>query len=260
MTTIPQTDHGARRCLSCGGLNAAEADWCGQCHTRFDASPRSAPNQPDLQRPPSPAPSGLEFDPLTVPVLPQIATTSPSLLRADTPAEPPLRSAFRVVGDVVWWTCSVCGHVNGLDARACQTCGASFGDAVAGSERPRPERDPNAAALYSLLLPGAGHAYLGYVGQAIARAVMSIWVVGVALIAVFAGGGGPSALISASYGIAAVGLWLAAAHDAFREANEQPGLVWLSGRRFLYVTLGLIAVLFMVITLGAIGARGTAGS
>ena len=121
----------------------------------------------------------------------------------------------------------------------------------------REGRDPNAAALISLFLPGAGHAYLGLVGQAIARLVMSVWVVGVSLIALFSGGGA-AAPLSVVYSVAAVALGLTAAHDAYREARNQGTLVLLSGRRFLYLTLGLIGVLFVVMMLGALGARGAA--
>jgi hypothetical protein len=123
--------------------------------------------------------------------------------------------------------------------------------------RVREQHDPNAAALYSLFLPGAGHAYLGLLGQAVARSVMSLWVVGVSLIALFSG---PSAApVTVTYGLAAVALWLTAAHDAYREARNQSSLVLLSGRRFLYVMLGLIGVLFVVMIVGALGARGPAG-
>jgi hypothetical protein len=125
--------------------------------------------------------------------------------------------------------------------------------------RAREQRDPNAAALLSLFLPGAGHAYLGLAGQAVARSVMSLWVVGVSLIALFSGGGGAAAPVTVIFGLAAVALWLTAAHDAYREARNQSSLVLLSGRRFLYVTLGLIGVLFVVMTVGALGARGAAG-
>lgn len=155
------------------------------------------------------------------------------------------------------WSCSTCGHDNELDAPSCAVCNASFEQTMTNAQVSPHEPDPNKAALYSLLLPGAGHAYLGLVGQAVARAVMSVWVVGVTLIALFSDGGRTGALVWTTYGCAAVALWLAAAHDAYREAGGQPALVLLSGRRFLYVTLALIGVLFLVMTVGAMGARGS---
>lgn len=232
-TPTPAGGSPTRRCPSCGGLNPPGAEWCGQCLTRFDAQS----GDPGL-RPANTGARGAEHV---------------------TTAEPVRRGVFQVVGAEVMWSCTVCGHDNPLDAGACQTCAASFADVIRRDERPRLERDPNTAALYSLFLPGAGHAYVGLMGQAIARAVMSIWVVGVALVAVLSGPGRASALISVTYGLAAVGLWLAAAHDSYREAMDQPGLCWLSGRRFLYVTVALIAVLFTVITFGAIAARSAGG-
>jgi hypothetical protein len=264
----------AKRCPACGGLNSPTAQWCGQCLSPFAAPPppppQSAPETEaeefdplapwqEFTREQEPRKTGIagteEFDPLTAPALGSMA---PSAI-ADPPPPPAAtvrRGAWQVEGDVIMWTCSICEHHNPLEARSCEVCGATFAIEMTTKDSSRPARDPNAAALYSLFFPGAGHAYLGLVGQAVARGVMSVWVVGVALLSMLSGGGSASLLLSLSYGLAAVGLWLAAAHDAYREAKDQPGLVVLSGRRFLYVTIALISVLFMVMIFGALGARG----
>jgi ribosomal protein L40E len=255
-----RSSSGTQRCDSCGGLNPPRAEWCGQCLTRFamwDPAPDSGEPVEPYESPRMPP--STQFDPLTAPELPGSPAANPT----ETPPSRSLRpvggGAFRVTGSEVLWSCSTCGGENSLAARTCQTCGTSFATVVSTREPARAGGDPNTAALLSLFLPGAGHAYLGHMGQAIARAVMSMWVVGVTLIAMFSGGGRTSMLLSVCYGISAAGLWLAAAHDAYREAKDQSSLVLLSGRRFLYVTLGLVGVLFVVMTFGAMGARGAIG-
>lgn len=238
----PRPSGRAMRCRSCGGLNTASAQWCGQCLVSFQPGSRSAESE-------SANPWASEpFDPLTAPHVSFVPEQK--IVR---------RGAFVVVGNEISWSCSACMHDNPLDAQACGVCGSSFAVTVIKVDRPHVRRDPRTVALYSLLFPGAGHLYLGLVGQGIARAVMSIWVVVVAAVALFSGGGGPGVFVWTTYGAAAVALWVATTHDAYREANGQPGLVLLSPRRSLYVTLALIAVLFCVVTFGALEARGSAG-
>ena len=145
------------------------------------------------------------------------------------------RGAFTVTEAGITWKCSRCDSDNSLDAMACSVCGTTFAD----SFRPpveRPQRDPNTVALYSLFFPGAGHWYLGLKATAIARAVVSVWVVSVALLA----GIGGQTLMAATFGLAALGLWGIAAHDAYREARGEPGSVILAGRTFVYTVLGLL--------------------
>ena len=152
----------------------------------------------------------------------------------------------------ITWTCSRCDTKNPLDAQVCSVCGTPFADVV----RPpleRADRDPNSAALYSLFFPGAGHWWLGLKGQAVARGVLSSWVL---LIAVLGGIGG-SFLLAGVFALVAFGLWVVAAHDAFREAGGEPEKVILKGRSFLYLVLGLL--MLMVIMLVAAGIRAGAG-
>lgn len=106
-------------------------------------------------------------------------------------------------------------------------------------------------ALVSLFMPGAGHAYLGMWGQAIARGAISIWVVFTALIGAIQG----SVMLGVVFGTAAVALWAVAAHDAYREASGAPSAVLLKGRIFLYVVLGLLLLLMVMLFLGAMQAR-----
>jgi len=128
----------------------------------------------------------------------------------------------------------------------CEVCGSRFADVIRPEEQ-GPQRDPNTVALYSLFFPGAGHWYIGQKGQAIARGVLSVWVVLVALLAAIGG----SNLMAIVFGIVATVLWFAGAHDAYREARKESGMVLLKGRAFLYLVLGLL--LLMVVLLVSAG-------
>jgi rubredoxin len=157
----------------------------------------------------------------------------------------------------ITWSCPQCDRVNPLDADRCEVCDFAFTELLATPESgdDRPERDPGTATLLSLVLPGAGHAYLGMWGQAVARAIISTWVVAVAF---FAGrSGGPGAMpILGLFGIAAFGLWLVSAHDAYREATGDPRAALLRDRMFLYTVLGLLGLLAIVVFTAALQVRG----
>ncbi len=131
-------------------------------------------------------------------------------------------------------------------------CGTTFADSV----RPpaaAPDVDPNSVAMYSLFFPGAGHWTLGMKAQGAARAIVSTWVVGVALLSAIAG----SIAMASAFGVAAFALWFAGAHDAYREARGEGGLVVLKPRVFVYVVLGLL--LLMVVMLVSAGLRAGRG-
>lgn len=149
------------------------------------------------------------------------------------------------------WECTLCQTENPLDRQFCSACDAPFAETLRPPAPERPQRDPNMTALVSLFMPGAGHAYLGMWGQAIARGTISIWVVFTALIGAIQG----SVMLGAVFGIAAVALWAVAAHDAYREASGAPSAVLLKGRTFLYVVLGLLLLLMVMLFLGAMQAR-----
>lgn len=236
---------GSIRCPSCGGLNPAEAEWCGQCLQRFAA--RTPP-------PPPPPPPGAETQGAEEPGAEVSGAEVPGTRTSPAPAAtatlPVGRTsgAFTVTEAGIVWTCSRCEAVNALDASVCEVCGARFADVIRPPEE-GPGRDPNTVALYSLFFPGAGHWYIGQKGQAVARGVLSVWVVLVALLAAIGG----STLIAVVFGIVATALWVAAAHDAYREARKESALVLLKGRAFLYLVLGLL--LLMVILLVTAGVQ-----
>jgi hypothetical protein len=272
---VAETRSDVIRCASCGGMNPAGADWCGQCLARFTA-PEPPPPTPPPAVPvaattlrPAPEPdvdADLLFDPdpfRLLQAVPDVPEPMPSDRIAVLPAEPAdeervvERGAFRATGDAITWTCTVCDEVNPLEAAVCSVCGSTFALTVRPREDDRPARDPNQTALISLFFPGAGHAYLGLWGQAIARGVMSVWVAATALVAALTKGPNSGALM-VTFGLAALALWLVAAHDAFREARGEQAFVLLKGRRYLWLTIALLGVMFLTLMMGLVGANAPA--
>jgi hypothetical protein len=147
----------------------------------------------------------------------------------------------------------VCDSVNPFQLQLCSVCGAPFAATLREREPQRPQRDPGTAALLSLLLTGAGHAYLGLWGQAVARAVTSLWVLFVMLSSALQQG--LRAPMPMAFGAAAFALWTVTAHDAYREAIGEPSGVLLTRRRFLYAVLGLLALSIVMVFATALGAR-----
>jgi hypothetical protein len=164
------------------------------------------------------------------------------------------RGAFRVTPAGIVWVCAACQNENALAEQICPVCGAAFADTVREPGQERPERDPGTTAMVSLFFPGAGHAYLGMWGQAIARGILSLWAIGVFVTAALSKGT-PSRLITPTFAFVAFALWVIAAHDAMREASRQPSLVLMKPRYFLYVVMGLLMVLFVLLMVGFVGAQ-----
>jgi ribosomal protein L40E len=174
---------------------------------------------------------------------------------AVAPASPPVqKGAFTVANDGITWSCRRCDAVNDLAQSNCNVCGTPFADVLREPGPMRPERDPGTTALLSLLCPGVGHAYLGLWGQAIARAVVSVWVGLVVLFAALQGGPGALPTILA-FGAVAFCLWGVAAHDAYREARGEGDATALKSKHFLFLVLGLLGLQVGLMVLTAFGAR-----
>ncbi|MFN2587962.1 MAG: hypothetical protein ABR613_07580 [Actinomycetota bacterium] len=227
------------RCPACGGLNGIDAAWCGQCLKRFDA-----PEPPET---PVTGPSAPPGAPVAAPPAPPSAPAAPA------PRPGVQQGAFRSTEDGILWTCPSCEAENPLEEHACRVCSTAFAEAVRPPGKRHVERDPGTVALVSLFFPGAGHAYLGMWPQALARAVVSVWVVSMTLF--FAVGGNGSTPVAALFGLIAFALWAVAAHDAFREASDEPRLVLLHGRRFTFLVLGLLMLLLASMFLTALANR-----
>ena len=238
-------------CPNCGASNPETAQWCSLCLERF-VEPEEQLGEPEPAQ-------GEELVPVTT--APEDVTGVAEGAEGAEGAEPAAATrttgssgAFTITEGGITWTCATCGSDNALEQSACSVCGATFADTVRPREE-RPPRDPSKAALYSLFFPGAGHAYVGMWGQAVARGVLSAWVFLVALIGLLDRDVPGSLIMAAMFGLAALGLWAAAAHDAYREAANESNLVLLRGRRFLYVVLGLMALLFVVMFIAMLSAR-----
>ncbi|MDQ3783378.1 MAG: hypothetical protein M3360_00545 [Actinomycetota bacterium] len=232
------------RCPACGGLNRSDSEWCGQCFASL-AGPENAPAPTTSTRPNSTdEPQGRRAE----------DTRSVPDLGEQRAAPGPRGGVFRVEeGGGVSWQCGQCSTTNSLDADACTACGTSFVTTMKPDEPMGPERDPGTAAMLSLFMPGSGHGYLGLWGQAVARAVLGLWVSGIVLLAGLQDGAG-SGLIAIVFGAASFGLWIVTAHDAYREAGHDPGAVILKGRLFLYTVLALLVILLGMLILSGLRA------
>lgn len=144
------------------------------------------------------------------------------------------------------WECSSCGTDNSLEETFCSVCGTTFADTVRPPGPERVQRDPGMTAIWSLVFPGVGHAYLGMWGQAVSRGMVSVWVTMTALLtAIQAENGLP--MVTIVFALAATGLWIVNAHDAYRQASGDERSVLLKGKVFLYVVLGLLTLLIVLL-------------
>lgn len=237
------------RCPACGGLNPPDAQWCGQCLTRFVTAASPPP-------PPPPPPPGIPGAPAAPPTTADgpDPSTAPvhDVLEAWRSAQPrnvvSQKGAFKATNEGIVWTCTRCDTENPIDEPECSVCGTLLSELMLPQGPERPARDPGTAAMLSLFLPGAGHAYIGEWGQGIARAIMQAFVVLVAVLTAIQAGVNWVVLI---FGAAALALWMVAAHDAYREASGEPRSALLYGRRFMWVVMGLLMLLMLAVVLSA---------
>lgn len=247
------------RCPHCGATNRADAEWCGQCYERLiepEPEPEPEPAPVETAQVATVAETAIgEVDPTgsLPPATPSPEGSSTSLTIPEA-AVGTQRGAFKVTEAGIVWTCARCETQNPLEATVCTVCGALFAETV----RPpveRIERDPGTAALASLFMPGAGHAYLGQWGQAIARAALSLWAIFVVIISLLQRGENGSMLIAVVFGLIATALWAVSAHDAYREARFEEHAVLLKGRAFLFLVLGMLMLLMILLTVSGMSAR-----
>lgn len=238
-------------CPNCGGLNPQGAQWCSLCYTRF-VEPEPPPPPPGSIVSPGPALPSVPIPAGSSPLAETAAAapTAPAVGPLPAPPDPEkvglTRGAFTVTELGVMWTCSVCGAQNMLDNQSCTVCGTRFAELVEPKEINRVERDPAKTTLVSFAFPGAGHAYLGMWGQAVARAVLGLWLLMVVFITGIQEGVPGSAAISIVFGLASLGLWAVSSHDAYQEAKGASGAVLLRGKVFFYAVLGLLGLLIFM--------------
>ncbi len=258
------------KCPQCGANNRADAQWCWQCLERFEAPASEDVTAPEADAEPrfsNRLPAEPNVAPATDDAMPHRNGHDPELLderrsNVVTVKEPEVeaviegeRGTIEVKGRQITWTCSRCETVNGFERNICEVCGATFAEVLKEPDEDKPKRDPNTVALVSLFFPGAGHGYLGMWGQAVARGVISLWVIATAVFAA-AQGATQSLIVAVVFGLVSFALWAVSAHDAYREAKGQTNAVLLRDKLFLYLVLGLLLLSVMMVFSLAMGARG----
>lgn len=211
--------HDAARCGVCGGLVAADADWCGQC-----------------------------FSPVTRQA--EVAAGIGRGANAGT-AEVAARGSggVAVAGGSASWDCPVCGEHNPIEAAVCQTCQTPF--ARLFEERTeRPEVAARTAALWSLAFAGLGHWRAGYRADGVARMVLLGWTLGTVLIMLSSrshGGFGSASPLLVLYLGSALAIYAMSAVDAYRIADGASQLV--SSRVLLWASAALVLLSIALATL-----------
>jgi hypothetical protein len=204
------------RCPRCGALVAEDAEWCGQCLS------------PLRQPAPAAGPAG------------QAATAVATASRFERAGgEGPLSA----------WRCPTCDAANGLDAHACRICGTPFSRLFEGP-MPPPAVSPDAAAAWSLLLPGLGHWFAGRRPEAVARFVLAAWVAGMLLVLLATRDGrdgfGMATGLVGLFAVAALALWAEAAIDARRAVAGLRPVV--SSRTMLWACVALVGLSILLAT------------
>jgi hypothetical protein len=229
-------------------LLAPDAEWCGQC---FQPVARPAPPEPPApDRPPAgstePADSPEAAD----------DDTSETPNRAATVAMPG-GGGLEVAGGTASWDCPVCAARNPIEASACSVCGASFARLFQSPEQERPSIDPKSAALWSLAFAGLGHWRAGLRAEGVARMILFAWTLGTVLVILVSSGGGFGAgwSLFGLYAIAAIGIYVLSAVDAYRVAAGLDPLV--PSRMLLWSSAVLILLSIVLATFVTIpAARG----
>jgi hypothetical protein len=212
-------DERDRRCPNCGALVTAEAEWCGQCFTSL-RSPE-----------PTPAVSGGHA----------LRVVTAEGTQGDAPAK-------------VMWPCPACETENPIESSTCSVCGTPFGELFKEGEA-APTLAPSEAFRRSLVFPGLGHRAIGRGGEGLARAVVFLMCLAIALVAAVSGlGTGAVAAVAGLFGLLALIAYLGTAYEASKMAAGAPPL--LSSRSIVWIVGGvLLLAVFMLTLLIMVAAR-----
>lgn len=207
-------------CSQCGARNSAAAAWCGQCYAPLgDQIEDAAASDPaaDPVAPPNSAP-----ETVAAPASPTVGE------KPDGGATP--RSDT--------WVCSVCEVANSLAVEECAACGTSIFRSFGAVEEERVMVDPQQALFRSVMFPGLGHAYAkqGLLGSAIGGLALMSLGFGIGLVATGVGSFGWPLLLEA------VGVWVAAAFDAYRLGEGQEVKNLLLRPRVITALVGSVIV------------------
>jgi hypothetical protein len=237
---------GERRCPSCGGLAALDAEWCGQCFAPLRREPEppeparpAEPAGPEPGAAPRPEPSG---DP------PDSAPKEPVAVAT------PGGGALEVSGGAASWDCPICGERNPLEAALCSVCGTPFGRLF---EEPSagPRVEPGTATVWSLGFPGLGHWKAGLRADGVARMVLFAWTFGTVLLILISRSGrglGSFLPLFLLYLASATAVYVVSAMDAGRVASARAPVV--SSRVLSWMSAALVLVSIVMATFVALPA------
>lgn len=211
-------------CGQCGARNSTGIEWCGQCFAALAGEAGPGPATPTTDEPAAAADTPVSGPAVEVPTR-----------IADAEAPPVAKPGT--------WVCTVCDTANPLDDQQCSACGTSIFTVFGAEEEEQKEVDPQRALLRSIMFPGLGHAIAGQglLGSAIGGLTLMALGFGIALAATQAGSFGWPLLLLA------LGIWVAAAFDAFRIASGGTDIIFLRPR----VVTALVGLVMSVVVLAA---------
>lgn len=220
------------RCPSCGASNAADAEWCGQCLHRFGGAAVPADPRPALRAGPSGVPAAR-------------TTTAGPLVQTRADGAP-------------LWTCPACETVNALAASECTRCGSRFTSFFPNESEKRSARLSNDAAIgLTAALPGVGHWGFHEVPAAVARALLYVWSVGIAIMLLARPPASARALVrgvGVCFALSAAAIWLLSMLETMRlTAGDRRPLI--PPKSLTWFTAGLSSLLFFGLLGAVIAAR-----
>jgi ribosomal protein L40E len=193
-------------CSQCGARNPAAAEWCGQCFASLSDETAEETETPTA-----------------------VIEAPPPASRAE--GKEPSTASSQKSGT---WVCSVCEISNPLAVEECSACGTSIFRSFGAAVEEQVMVDPQRALLRSVMFPGLGHAYAkqGLLGSAIGGLALMSLGFGIGLVASGVGSFGWPLLLQT------VGVWAAAAFDAYRIAGGQATNTMLLKPRVITALVG----------------------
>ncbi|HEY6566581.1 MAG TPA: hypothetical protein VI341_03600 [Actinomycetota bacterium] len=125
-----------------------------------------------------------------------------------------------------------------MELDVCEVCGTSFAAMMRQDEAPV-RTDPREAVKWSLIFPGLGHRKAGRGPDGLARGVLFVLVLSMAILTGLSGLSSPVGVgIFLFYAVTSVVVYVGSAVEASRIA--QGGEPFISARQLLWVTVALI--------------------
>lgn len=247
-----------KRCPSCGAQNAATAEWCTLCLTRFDGAViRPQPPQPEEDA------TALEpAGPQEVPPAGE-APGSAAVHAAITPPPPPpvAQAPVRFIreGDRVRWVCPSCDTVNDIESGSCRICGTVMARLFAPEEptKEKKTRKRSATVALSAVLPGLGHVAEGSAPTGVSRALLYLWTVGISILLITRApvkGRGVVQAVGIVFAAAAAGIWLVSLAESYRLASGDATPL-VKPRIITWLFTGLTLALFLGVLVAAAAGR-----